>query len=93
MTLPDTMRDREVHPTHTWRAALCSSVKHQQAASSLILVLRSLPVATAAQSLSSDRGQPRPRGDNLADARSTMLRHDAADRHDNNQKGGGRSTR
>lgn len=60
---------------------------------SLILVLRSLPVVTAAQSLSSDPGQPRPPGDNLADARSTMLRHDAADRQDGQglaqQKGGG----
>lgn len=52
------------------------------AACSLMLVLGSLPVVTAAQSLSSDQGQPRPPGDNLADARSTMLRHDAADRQD-----------
>ncbi|KAH8122483.1 hypothetical protein LI328DRAFT_136379, partial [Trichoderma asperelloides] len=37
-------------------------------------------VVTAAQSLWPDRGQPRPPGDNRADARSTMLRHDAAAR-------------
>ncbi|PTB39575.1 hypothetical protein M441DRAFT_440286 [Trichoderma asperellum CBS 433.97] len=77
---PDDAIDRDVHPTHTWCAARCSFVQHRLAACSLILVLGSLPVVTAAQSLSPDQGQPRPPGDNRADARSTLLRHDAAAR-------------
>lgn len=86
---PDEAIDREVHPTRTWRAALCSLLVCQTPAwllCSLILVLRPPPGGGRRPITLVGSSQPRPPGDNLADARSTLLRHDAADRQHRRHK-------